>query len=104
MTRPQPAEEITPAAELARRHSDLVGVSLWTGDDGATVVQIDTAQDAGRLRVNVNDGAVFDGIVFDARPDHGDHHPAAIGYAARVVAELARYAAEVADTVGRGRR
>ncbi|MFR9754084.1 hypothetical protein ACL02S_24020 [Nocardia sp. 004] len=100
MSAPQPAD---PVVALARRHHDLVGVSVWTGDDGATVVQIDTAENAGRLRVAVNDGAVFDGIVFDARPDHGDHHPVVIGYAARVVAALARYAAEVADAVGRGR-
>jgi hypothetical protein len=34
---------------------------VFRGDDGAFVVQVDTFDDTGRVRVNVNDGAVFDG-------------------------------------------
>ena len=37
-----------------------IDVSTFAGDDGATVVQIDTAENTGRVRVNVNDGTVFD--------------------------------------------
>lgn len=104
MTRPEPAALAAEVVVAQWQPSDQVDVSLWRGRDGATVVQIDTATNGDRLRVHVNDGTVYDGIVFDARPDHGDHHPDVIAYAARVVAELARYAAEVGDTVGRGHR
>lgn len=41
--------------------SSLTEVSVFRGNDGALVVQIDTNDDTGRIRVNVNDGAVFDG-------------------------------------------
>jgi hypothetical protein len=37
-----------------------IDVSTFAGDDGATVVQIDTAENTGRVRVYVNDGTVFD--------------------------------------------
>jgi hypothetical protein len=35
-------------------------ISTWIGDDGAHVVQVDTVEDTGHVRVNVNDGTVFD--------------------------------------------
>jgi hypothetical protein len=37
-------------------------VLTWVSDDdGALVVQIDTSANAGRVRVNINDGAIWDG-------------------------------------------
>ncbi|MFI7524549.1 hypothetical protein [Nocardia salmonicida] len=74
-------------------------ISVSVDADGMTLVQIATAHEAGRLRVIVNDGPVFDGVVFDARPDVGDHDPAVHAYAA----ELGIYAAEVA-AAAEGRR
>lgn len=47
-----------------------VTVSTFIGADGARVVQIDTTGAAGRVRVNVNDGAVYDGD-----PDTGESWP-----------------------------
>lgn len=38
-----------------------VEVSTFVGDDGATVVQVDSQEGIGRLRVNLNDAPVFDG-------------------------------------------
>ena len=40
--------------------ADLVQFSVFRGDDGAVVVQIDTDEGLGHLRVNINDGPVFD--------------------------------------------
>lgn len=37
-----------------------ITVQAWVGIDGALVVQVDTAADSGRLRINVNDAPVFD--------------------------------------------
>jgi hypothetical protein len=36
-------------------------VHVFTGDDGVPVVQIDTNEDTGRIRVNINDAPVWDG-------------------------------------------
>lgn len=47
--------------------SDMVTVTTYRSEiDGAAVVEIDTTVDGGRLRVNVNDGTVF-----DADPEQG---------------------------------
>lgn len=48
-------------AEEGDAEGSLVELSVFRGDDGALVVQIDTFDDTGRVRVNLNDGAVFDG-------------------------------------------
>jgi hypothetical protein len=40
--------------------SPAVRVTVYDGDDGVPVVQLDTTPSAGRVRVNVNDGTVFD--------------------------------------------
>jgi len=37
-----------------------VSVAIFIGDDGASVVQIDTQEGIGRIRVNVNDGTPVD--------------------------------------------
>ena len=37
-----------------------VTVYVFTGDDGVPVIQVDTLEDTGRVRVNVNDAPVFD--------------------------------------------
>lgn len=43
-------------------HGDPVAVEVWpSAIDEATVVQVDTSEGVGRLRINVNDGAVYDG-------------------------------------------
>lgn len=55
-----------------REQASSVEVSAFVGDDGTTVVQIDTHGDD-RLRVNVNDSTIFDkgvesGTVHDNHP------------------------------------
>lgn len=47
---------------------DNISVEFFRGDDGALVVQIDTTGGGGRLRVNINDGAVW-----DANPETHHH-------------------------------
>lgn len=43
-------------------HGDPVTVEVWPpAIDEATVVQVDTSDGVGRLRININDGAVYDG-------------------------------------------
>lgn len=43
-------------------HGDPVTVEVWpSAIDEATVVQVDSSEGVGRLRINVNDGAVYDG-------------------------------------------
>lgn len=42
-------------------HGDVYRVRMWLNADGAPTVQVDTPDAAGRLRVNLNDSAVFDG-------------------------------------------
>lgn len=39
----------------------IVAVNVWVGDDGTTVVQVDTVRETGRLRINLNDSPVWDG-------------------------------------------
>lgn len=51
--------------------------------DDALVVQIETNEGTGRLRVYVNDGAVF-----DADPERGDHRDTVAAYAAELVETL----------------
>ncbi|MGW6728729.1 hypothetical protein ACWF9G_22755 [Nocardia sp. NPDC055029] len=75
-------------------------ITVYTGEDGATVVDIATSPRTGRMRVNVNDGPVYDGIVFDANPDKGDHHPAAGLYAAAILDELAQYGDDIQAALG----
>lgn len=72
-------------------HLDGVTVITWvasgpdTLNDGARVVQIDTDLDVGRVRVNLNDGVIYDGNpeedgyavqalvdIADAMPDEGE--------------------------------
>lgn len=48
----------------------LAEVSVFRGTDGALVIQVDTNDDTGRIRVNVNDGPVFDGDCVT-----GERHP-----------------------------
>lgn len=55
-----------------RAQASSVKVNVFVGDDGATVVQIDTNGDD-RLRVNVNDSTVFDKGV-ESGAVH-EHHP-----------------------------
>ncbi|WP_280404769.1 hypothetical protein [Nocardia brasiliensis] len=74
-----------PVMEVGHLHPDLAAPSKLNVDlleirafrsqfDGAVVVQIDTVlPKSERLRVNVNDGGVYDGAVFDANPEAGDH-------------------------------
>ena len=38
-----------------------VELSAWYGEDGELVVQVDTQVDTGRVRVNLNEGVLFDG-------------------------------------------
>lgn len=40
--------------------ADLVQLAIFRGADGAVVVQIDTDEGAGHIRVNVNDAPIFD--------------------------------------------
>ncbi|WP_433635461.1 hypothetical protein [Nocardia sp. CA-120079] len=61
----------------------------WSETDGALCIQIDTTDTTGRVRINVNDAAVYDGIVFDADPDRSDHHDTVTSYAAELQARLA---------------
>ena len=37
-----------------------LSVSIFIGEDGASVVQIETQEGIGRIRVNVNDGTPVD--------------------------------------------
>lgn len=75
---PEPGSEqpiLNPSSASFQRdgHAD-VEVAVWTGDDGATVIQIDTTGDSDadkRVRVNVNDGTVFDRDI-ESGFDHGD--------------------------------
>lgn len=58
------------AANEAIRQNPYVEISAYRSDgDSAFVVQIDTAEDLGQLRVFVNDGAVY-----DADPATGESH------------------------------
>ena len=45
----------------------IVAVNVWVGHDGTTVVQVDTNSDTGRIRINLNDG-----ILWDGNPDTDD--------------------------------
>lgn len=44
-----------------REHNDSYEVQMWLGHDGVTVVQIDVPPGVGRVRVNLNEGAIWDG-------------------------------------------
>ncbi|MEV0773571.1 hypothetical protein [Nocardia salmonicida] len=80
-------------------------INVYTGDDGATVVHIHTEPYAGRLRVNVNDGPVYDAIVFEARPDEAHRAPAPGSFTRAVRDALATYADDLAAALaedGRG--
>jgi hypothetical protein len=57
----QPGTETYCVSEQSDSEGSLAELSVFRGDDGAFVVQVDTFDDTGRVRVNVNDGAVFDG-------------------------------------------
>jgi hypothetical protein len=48
-------------AFVNREHDDTYEASIFIGHDGVTVVQIDTPADAGRVRINLNDGPIYDG-------------------------------------------
>lgn len=37
-----------------------IAAQVFTGEDGSTVVQLDTTEGLGRLRINVNDTGVYD--------------------------------------------
>ncbi|CAM4326133.1 hypothetical protein NONI108955_20975 [Nocardia ninae] len=77
---------------------DLLHVAVWfSREDDALVVQIDTTEeDPRRLRVYVNDGAVFDRTVFDARADHGDHRDTVGDYYRELKARLEPVTADAA--------
>jgi hypothetical protein len=52
--------------------------------DGAMVIQIDThASDTERLRVDINDGTVYDAI-----PNRGDHHDTVTTYAEELMEKV----------------
>lgn len=44
-----------------REHGDTYEAQIFLGHDGVTVVQVDTPTDVGRVRINLNDGPIFDG-------------------------------------------
>lgn len=63
----------------------LAEVAIFRGDDGALVVSIDAFADEPRVRVNLNDGPVY-----DANPETGEeyeNHEIQIGIFARVSAQ-----------------
>lgn len=39
----------------------LAQVAVYTGEDGALVVHVDTLVDTGHVRINLNDNTVYDG-------------------------------------------
>lgn len=64
----QMAAELVEAADEAEgKNVGPMVVTRFIGTDGVPVVQIDTQEGDGRIRINVNDG-----VVFDADPDLGD--------------------------------
>ncbi|WP_396908880.1 hypothetical protein [Mycolicibacterium sp.] len=43
-------------------YASRVRVQTWTSErDGTLVVQVDTHEDTGRIRINLNDGPIWDG-------------------------------------------
>jgi hypothetical protein len=50
----------TAVYDLTPDEAERIGLAVFRGYDGAIVVQIDTAEGTGHLRVNVNDAPVFD--------------------------------------------
>lgn len=55
------SDDNSGTAEMRSRDDFVASVTVIRSiDDGAIVVQIDTGMDTGRLRVNVNDGEIFD--------------------------------------------
>lgn len=44
-----------------REHDDTISVQVWMGHDGVPVVQIDTPEKIGRVRINLNDAVLWDG-------------------------------------------
>ena len=65
--------KITEAIESELLEWRNVELTVWTGADGAVVFQIDTTEDTGHIRVNVNDAPVF---------DQDPNEPSRIDYAA----------------------
>lgn len=56
-----PHDDEYPATIEYERDGETIALNAWVGHDGVTVVQIDTTQNPGRLRINFNDGVLWDG-------------------------------------------
>lgn len=72
-----PHHDDDPATIEYARDGEAITLNAWVGHDGVTVVQIDTTQNPGRLRINLNDFILWDGDPNADEPP-GAHHGASI--------------------------